>query len=873
MNLRINRNADQRTHKKDQVNRSTERHGHGIGKGRKIALSVKLNIALVLSFCLLVAWGIYLMRDKLLRNAYEMGNQLAQSYADEEENRISMYQLMMNLGAVYINEKIDGGADRQEIQEWMAQYSVNISSALRASIIDPFAVIDGRIIAAVPWAGDDDYAYADTEWYQNALEADGNIIFTNAYQDVITKKQLVTMAVKLNERGDVLAFDILLENFHAHKNKASMPDHSSYFLFDGTGKLIYLSSEMEGESEGAQEYINQLVSRIAEGSMDSHEASIRDMNGVNRAVYYYAMDNGWISVITIPVQNILQDGWDRAVVFLLLICAGLTLTMAVAMVRSYLGERKMKHTYDTLQILGDTFYAIYRVNYELGTYETVKSSADVREALGEEGEYSYLLQVMKDYVDEKTYEEFEQSFSLENIRSLVDKKIYEYGGDYRRRFGGEFKWVSIKIIHNQALNLNEVIMCFREIDMEKRKQIQQHVLLENALASARQTAQKKNAFFSNVSHDMRTPLNAIIGLAELARKNEGDTERMMDYLEKIQQAGEQMLTLVNDILDMARIERGEGSAMDYAPVNLKKCVEDCAALFEPQIAREGKYLRVLDDVEYPVAYCDMFRMNQILNNLVSNAVKYSMRGAVITVELRITARQEKKCKYQIVVSDTGIGMSPEFLEKIFEPFSREMVFSPSKVSGTGLGMPIVKSLVQQMSGEIAVQSQLGKGSTFTVTLPLLIAEEGALKEMSAEEEAVEEISLEGKQILVAEDNAINMEIVTETLTMMGAEVIQAWNGREAAEIFASTEPGTVDVILMDMQMPEMDGCTSCRKIREMNRSDAGTVPIIAVTANAFAEDIARTTEAGMNGHIAKPIDFRILTEMLGRVMKEERTRK
>ena len=171
---------------------------HKIKKKRKIALSVKLNIALILSFCVLIGWGIYLVRDKLLRNAYEMGNQLAQSYADEEENRISMYRLMMNLGAVYINEKIEQGASHQELREWMEQYSSNISSVLHAAIIDPFAVIDGEIIGAFSWEGDADYNYAGTEWYQNALDGEGHIIFTNAYEDAITGKQLVTMAVKLN---------------------------------------------------------------------------------------------------------------------------------------------------------------------------------------------------------------------------------------------------------------------------------------------------------------------------------------------------------------------------------------------------------------------------------------------------------------------------------------------------------------------------------------------------------------------------------------------------------------------------------------------------------------------------------------------------
>ena len=826
----------------------------------KLDFSMKMNLALLAAFTLLIAWGIFLVRDKLLRNADEMGTYLAESYATEEENRASMYRLFMRLGSIYMDERIHQNASVEEVQQWLAEYSSHLSTALGAAIIDPYAVMDGEIIAADPWPGDGTYDYAQTQWYQKALEAGGDIIFTDAYTDVITGKQLITMAQELERPGDVLAFDILLENFHTHKNKASMPEGSTYFLFDGNGELIYTTGQLDVSQEKAGAYIQTLLSGIQDGSLDSHEATILDLDGKQRGVYYDEMDNGWLSVITIPIQNILQSDLDGVIVTLAVICLALMITVAAALLRSYFGEQKMRHTADTLQILGDTFYAIYRINYETGTYETIKSSRDVREQLGRSGTYRHLLDVLRGYVEEQTYQEFEHSFSMENIRRLVAHQIYEYGGDYQRKFGDTYKWVSIKIIYNKALGLNEVIMCFREIDVEKRKQLQQHLLLENALNTAKQTAKKKNTFFSSVSHDMRTPLNAVIGLADLARKNRGNEEKVDEYLAKIEQAGRQLLTLVNDVLDMSRIEHGEGGTLNYAPMDLRRCVEDCAALFREQAAQEKKTLAVKADVERQAVYCDTFRMNQILNNLISNALKYSLEGARITVELKLTSRQGKLCRYQIVVSDTGIGMSEEFLEKIFEPFARETLFSPTKVTGTGLGMPIVKSLVQQMSGEITVQSRLGEGSVFTVTLPLQLAEEGALSH--GEPQPDEDFDLTGRRILVAEDNEINMEITSECLSMLGAEVLPAWNGREAVELFSSLEEGSIDVILMDMQMPEMDGCEACRAIRAMNRKDARTVPIIAVTANAFAEDVARTTQAGMDGHISKPIDFEQLKELL-----------
>ena len=826
---------------------------------QKIELSMKLNIVLLVIFSMIMIWAIFLVRNKLLYNADEMGTYLAQSYANEEENRMSIYKMFLGLGSAYIDQQLEAGTDLEQVQEWLETYSQNMTDVLGGEIIDPYAVIDGQIVAAVPWDGDGEYAYQETEWYQRAMEADGDVIFTNAYMDAITGKELVTLAEKLDGEGNVLAFDILLENFHLHKNKTEIPEDSSYFLYDDSGQLIYMVSDLDIATEEVQEYTQRLLENIQSGSLESHSASIKDMEGQNRGVYYYVMDNGWLSVITIPFQNILNEDWDHVIVIMFIIYLAIVFVILTILIKSMLGNRKMRYVSDTLRILGDTYYAIYRVNYETGTYESVKSSDDVKEALGSSGEYQHLIDVVKEVVDEKTYNEFEQSFSAENIRKLIQEKIYEFGGDYQRKFGDTYKWVSIKIIYNKALGLNEVLMCYREIDAEKRKQLQQQILLENALKSAKKTVKQKSSFFSNISHDMRTPLNAIIGLSELARKN---PEKSDEYMEKIEQSGRQLLTLVNDVLDMSRIEHGEESSLDYAPMNLEKCIKDSVALFEEQAEKDHKSLICESEIHQPMVFCDKFRLNQIMNNLLSNALKYSTEGAQVTVRLKQVDQNNHTGKYQIEVEDTGIGMSEAFLERIFEPFARETVFAPMKVSGTGLGMPIVKSLVQQMSGEITVFSELGKGSLFTVILPLqIIGEEEQPEESGEMQEA--SCDLNGKRILVAEDNEINMEIATECLTMMGAEVLQAYNGREAVDIFASLEEGYVDAILMDMQMPEMDGCTACRRIRALKRKDARTVPVIAVTANAFAEDIAKTTEAGMNAHIAKPIDFGLLAQVIG----------
>lgn len=840
-------------------------------------LTMKLNIAVLIVLSALIVWSIFLVREKLLKNADEMGTHLAESYAMEEENRISIYRMLMYLGAVYADENIEAQASEEEFQEWLAGYSTHLSEVLGADIIDPYAVIDGKIIAAVPWQGDEEYDYENTEWYQKALEADGDIIFTNAYEDAITGKQLVTIARKLSGEGNVLAFDILMEKFHSHKNKVSIPEKSSYFLFDGNGKLIYLASDLEYENEATTEYAQELLEKIRRGEMDSYNATITDLDDVNRSVYYYEMDNGWCSVITIPVEKILIDGWNSVILTLVVVSLALFVAIAAVLIRGYLDARRVKHVQDTLQILGDTYYAIYRINCETERYEVIKSQKDLRGQLGGAGDYGYLLKVMGKVVDRDTYEKFCSSFSMENIRKLVADKTGEFGGDYQRKFEDGFHWVNVQLIYKEALGLNEVILCFRDIDLEKRRQMQQHILLENALESARETAQAKSMFFSNVSHDMRTPLNAIIGLSDLARKNQEDRGKVTEYIEKIGKAGKQLLTLINDILDMSRIEHGNQSLLDYSEMDIVQCIEETVSMFTVPAEQEKKHLLLKTDVEHRKVYSDAYRLNQIMNNLLSNAFKYSPEGAEVRVVVKEAASHGNHSKYQISVSDTGYGMSEEFLERIFEPFARETVLAPKRISGTGLGMPIVKSFVQQMNGEITVQSRQGEGSTFVVTIPLQILPEeedgrseadGITQEKQTGERREKSARpLEGKNILVAEDNEINMEITAELLSMHGAEVLKAWNGKEAVESFQKSPEGTIDAVLMDMHMPEMDGCSAAKAIRGMERPDAARIPIIAVTANAFAEDIARTTQAGMNGHISKPIDFDRLLKLLSDLLE------
>jgi len=485
-----------------------------------------------------------------------------------------------------------------------------------------------------------------------------------------------------------------------------------------------------------------------------------------------------------------------------------------------------------------------------------------------EGEYNYLLGKMLKYVARDTYDEFAKTFSLDNIRRLVAENIWDFGGDFQGWYGKEYRWVNIRMLCDAKLKTGEVIMCFREVDAEKRIQLEHMQITEDALESIKKTTESKSMFFSSMSHDMRTPLNGIIGLSELAGKHIDEPEKVEEYLKKINSSSKQLLSLINDILDMSKMEYGKLETNDE-PFDLRTSIEEYIAPLEMQAQKDNKDFIYEYNVEHNLVCGDFSRIGQILNNIISNAIKYTPAGGTIAFSVKEIAIQGTVSKYQFTVADTGFGMTDEFLQKIFVPFERDMRFGARKAMGTGLGMTIVKNLVTQMNGDITINSEVNKGTCVIITLPLNLQGEckkcgelcklGVIKPKLTDGEAVD---FTGHKILVAEDNEINMEIVTELLSMKGIEVIQAWNGREAVEAFEKSAIGEISLVLMDMQMPEMDGCEATQAIRSLKRGDASRVPIIAVTANAFAEDISATTAAGMNAHISKPINFKALEKTM-----------
>ena len=833
--------------------------------GKRLSVNTVLSIFLTAICMSMLIFGVLLVRTKMLQNAQDFGVSLAKSYAAEEELRVSAFRDYLELGSRYVEEMREAGAGTETVQQWLHDYFSKLTAIIGENVIDPYAAMDGAIVAANPWVGDATYKYWETDWYRLAMEAGGEVIFTGAYRDAITGERVITAARRLAGSDDVLAMDIFPQNYHGRSESRNLPEEGSIYLCDAQGQLIYASVKWDASEEELQFITDELVRGIRDGSLLAYDASFRDPEGVERGAYHCEMDNGWTVILTISFQTVLMGERNLPVMTLGAISVLVMAVMLAMVIRDLTNSRRIRRADSTIHILGDSFYAIYRVNYKTGTYETIKRSPDMRGVLEKEGSYQRLLDTVGTLVEPETFHEFQVAFSLESIRQRVAAKIPDYGGDYQRRFGDVYKWVNIRTLYDGSRAPDEVILCFREVDLEKRLQLQHMNILQEALETAKKSTKAKNVFFSNMSHDMRTPLNAIIGLSELAQRDRDDREKVDGYMRKIAFSGKQMLSLVNDILELSRLESGRHT-LDCRPFNLRQCVEDLTAVFQDMARKDDRDFSVKMELTDAVVEGDPYKLGQILNNLLSNAFKYSESGD----RVELTVKQfdfQQHSKYQFTVEDTGIGMSEQFLEHIFDPYARETRFASQSITGTGLGMPIVKSLVQQMSGEIAVESTLGEGSRFTVTLPMEVVRGAEPEEARPEAGAEAPVDLTGKRVLLAEDNELNMEIAVEILTMNGMEVVQAGNGAEAVEAFQKSPLYSIHAILMDMQMPVMDGCTAARAIRALDRPDAADVPIIAATANAFAEDIAKTTEAGMNGHISKPIDFTVLNRTLARLIK------
>ena len=394
---------------------------------------------------------------------------------------------------------------------------------------------------------------------------------------------------------------------------------------------------------------------------------------------------------------------------------------------------------------------------------------------------------------------------------------------------------------------------FNQLRNKKYREKQYAAELKKSAEQAKKASEAKTRFLFNMSHDIRTPMNAIIGFSDLLEKNLKNEEKVREYLKKIKSSGNFLMTIINQVLEMARIESGTAILKTEA-ANLSELFYSVNTVLESDIQMKGIHCSIDTNVQHKYAVCDKTKLQEIYLNIMSNAIKYTPDGHAIHVTINETAFDDKKARYVFVCKDTGIGMNPEYLPHIFDEFSREHTTTENKVSGTGLGLSIVKSFVELMNGKIHVESELGKGTKFTVEIPLELASEEDVCKKELPEQAFRTDKNIGKRILLAEDNELNAEIAMELLKEEGFLIDWVKDGQECFDKLEESDDGYYDLILMDIQMPILNGYDATAKIRQMKNQKKAATPIVAMTANSFDEDIERTKKAGMNGFIAKPLD-------------------
>lgn len=444
---------------------------------------------------------------------------------------------------------------------------------------------------------------------------------------------------------------------------------------------------------------------------------------------------------------------------------------------------------------------------------------------------------------------------------------------YRIMKNGEREYFQLHIVNNGEGPVNKVIIGAKSVDEMVRGSMKRREVLENALQQASSAVLAKNAFLANMSHDMRTPMNAILGFTALARRNLNETGRAQGYLDMIEASGNQLLRLVNNVLEIARLESGKVQLTESAE-DLTALCRDAARAFERQAEEKGQRL-LLDrsGVRRPYVYCDREKVKEILGLFLDNALKYTPAGG----EVRLAVKELDKAgkgfgQYQISVADNGPGMERDFLEKIFVPFEREKNTTVSGIPGTGLGLSIAKSLSDMMDGVMEVDSQPGQGSVFSVTLTLRRAQGPDTPNTEDGEEGRTAFPRVWGKVLVVEDNELNLEIERELLEAEGFQVDAARNGKEAVERVQASRPGEYAIVLMDLQMPVMDGYQAARAIRALPDPVLADIPIVAVSANSFEEDKRRSSESGMNAHLSKPVDISQLMELVEELLSKRADR-
>lgn len=701
-----------------------------------------------------------------------------------------------------------------------------------------------------------DILESPSKTYMTRLRNEGNIYDFAAVARQDASGVLITYAKKeeVNEKNGDLTMETVFADFPFKMD-------GSVVISDGTKVVSTNESKLLGLSI---EKCNEMYQNTFHESKDHIvrlDAAGRSWYGKKEKIRDYDI------YIFFPGMQVFMT---RNVVGLSYILIAIVIFTLFRTVRIHMEQESIMREQKRLQIinaLGHAYSFILLIDIKKNTLEVVKS-ADVagpnyiKENLTNE--------IKKEDIDSMIAPSFQKSYLEFTDMDTMESRLKEHDSLSCVSQTIEGTWIRSMIVpqkYDEKGNLSTVLLAISDVTDEKEHELEQDRILRNALSSAEHANRAKTAFLNNMSHDIRTPMNAIIGFTSLAAEHLDDREIIRNYLEKISTSGKHLLSLINDVLDMSRIESGSVK-IEKTNVHLPDVLEDLKTIILESVhAKQQKLLIKMQDVVHEDIITDKLRLTQVLLNIISNAVKFTPVGG--TIHILVEEKDSQKAGYAVYsfcIKDNGIGMSKEFQEHVFDSFARERTVTESGITGTGLGMAITKNIVDLMGGTIHLTSKQGEGSEFIVTLECELANKTVQdKQSSCPKAEKKHLDYSGKKVLLVEDNELNREIATEILKSLGLKVDCAADGMEAVEIMSSEAGNQYDMIFMDIQMPKMDGYTATREIRTLNDSKKANIPIIAMTANAFDEDRKKAIKAGMNGHIAKPIDVNVILQNLDRI--------
>ena len=984
-------------------------------KKKQLLRKMRNNMIVLVMFILVIMLCTNILRNSLMDNTNKMGLSLVENYSTSEESNMRACESILTLSVNYIEEREQDGVSLKELKEGLYPFMNGLTELYGPENIQVYgkALDDDHFISNIPEIEDmEDYDVTDTDYYQGAAAADGGIYVSPAYVDVVTGQNVITMCKTVPSTGSFLAIDMMFSYFELNNENLTLPANASYYLIDKEGTLLYFKAATDHTYDEFQVLVDGFMeqSNLAKGSQVLE--NVIAMDGHARNVYFHQMTNGWTAILTIPESEIFTGLDTFNYISIMVALLGLALIIFQA-VREYRQEKQNQLLVEERNRMADrnriyqnamnstarAYRAISYVDMLTGRYDMLYPH---RGRNTESGDYNTEF-VSKRFeagiIAEEHREQVQQFLDLSNIVKLLETEDHIELQYKRIDENGKYEWCSTvaTIAEMDGEQATAITLTIRSIDEIIHREEKQKEMLALAAERAEAANLAKSDFLSRMSHDIRTPMNAILGMTAVAGMHIDDKERVLDALGKITVSSKHLLGLINEVLDMSRIESGKVSLTEGI-FNLSDTFENLLTIFHSQMEARNLELCVnVVNVEHESVIGDEQRLQQIFMNIMGNAVKFTPEGGKISLYI-----EEKPSHiagsgfFEFTFEDTGIGMEKDYIQKIFEPFSRAADSRIGKIEGTGLGMSIAVNIARMMNGDIKVESTLGEGSRFTVqvylklndvtqadidafsSLPVLVADDeeaacestceilnslnmdaeyvldgdSAIKRIIEAHEAARDFAVvildwkmpgkdglatakeirslagndipliilsaydwsdieaqamdagidafiekplfksrlmkvlkdvlgldnserpataletfkeqdfSGKRVLLVEDNELNIEVAAELLEIVGIQVDQALNGQLAVDCVLDHEPGYYDLIFMDIQMPVMNGYESTRAIRSSGREDLKTIPIVAMTADAFADDIRKSEEAGMNGHISKPVDIEKLEEAL-----------